>query len=663
MKRHITSICAQILIAAILIAGSIVRTSAQSEAPKPGFRATVGKSKAALSYARKYEKEGVAIDLTIDSLPNEMGRNNGLVHSANALVTFRLTDVRTGQPLTGLHPAAWLDANASGRVPVESECKDKVRTYAGGLLSARADLDLNSYLMLTLNHDNTITFINPQVSFSKTKLESIIELPGRGVDWVLSSDKNSLYVTLPEQSAVAIVSTITKKLTATLPMGEKTKPVRLALEPGGRNVWVGLDGTESVVAIDTASNKVAGIVPAGAGLHNIAFAPDGRFAYVTNSGADTVSVINTKSFEKVADLKVGKTPVPVAYSSASRMIYVSAINGDTISVIDPAKQEIVATVPSKRGVVAMRFEPKGRFGFLVNQVDSTVSILDAATNTILNSVAVVSQPDQVVFTSGYAYIRGTASEKITLLDLTLAGKEKISPVEITAGRLPPNNLPQEIGVSDMIIPTPEGNAVMIANGPDQMIYYYVEGMMAPMGTFTNYKRRPQALLMLDRSLSEKEPGVYSTLIKLPPAGHYDVPFLLNQPLVINCFQLDIAESPEDVKSVEDSIAVEFLFKDKQLALTEANSLRIKLTDLTTKKPIAGLKDVQVLVFEPPGIWQQRQLASEVEPGVYEIMQTFPESAAYRVMLSIASRGKSFADLPSAAVSVNATAPTEEKNPD
>jgi hypothetical protein len=270
----------------------------------------------------------------------------------------------------------------------------------------------------------------------------------------------------------------------------------------------------------------------------------------------------------------------------------------------------------------------------------------------------------VVFTSGYAYIRGTASEKITLLDLTLAGQGKISPVEITAGRLPPNDLPQEIGVSDMIIPTPEGNAVMIANGPDQMLYYYVEGMMAPMGTFSNYKRRPQALLLLDRSLSEKEPGVYSTHIKLPSAGRYDVPFFLNQPQVINCFQLEVAQSPEDANgAAQDSIAVEFLFKDKTLAPTGANSLRIKLTDTTSKKPIAGLKDVQVLVFQPPGIWQQRQFASEVEPGVYEIMQTFPESAAYRVMLSIASRGKTFAELPSAFVSVKDAAPADEKNPD
>jgi 40-residue YVTN family beta-propeller repeat len=665
MKRFIHTMAAQILLAAMLIQASVLTTSAQSDVPKPGARATVGKAGGArknipVSLVQKFEKEGVAIQLSLQSLPDEMGRNNGLIHGADAIATFRLTDARTGQPLTGLHPAAWFNTNPTGRAPNEAECQDKIRTFSGGLLSTRADVDLNNYLLLTLNHDRTITFINPQVSFSKTKLESIIELPGTGVDWALSDNKNSLYVTLPEQSAVAVINTITKKLVSTLSIGEKTKPMRLALEPGGRNVWVGLDGSASVAAIDTASNKLAAIVEAGAGLHNIAFTADGRFAYVTNSDADTVSVIDIKKFVKVADIKVGKTPVPVAYSSASGLIYVAAINGESISAIDPAKQQVVATIPVKRGVVALRFEPKGRFGFVVNQVASTVSVLDSATNTINGETAVVKQPDQVVFTPGYAYLRGTDSEKISLIDLTLAATGKLSPVEVTAGRLPPSKMPQEIGVSDMIVPTPEGNAVMIANAPDQMIYYYVEGMMAPMGTLTNYKRRPLALLLLDRSLSETEPGVYSTLIKLPRAGHYDVPFFLSQPRVVNCFQVDIAESPDGAKNpANSSIAVEFLFKGKQFKPLEEVPLRIKLTDSITKQPIAGLKDVQVLVFEPPGIWQQRQFASEVEPGVYEITQGFPHAGAFRVMLNISSRAVSFADLPSVMVAVENAAQAGE----
>jgi hypothetical protein len=213
----------------------------------------------------------------------------------------------------------------------------------------------------------------------------------------------------------------------------------------------------------------------------------------------------------------------------------------------------------------------------------------------------------------------------------------------------------------MIAPTPEGNAVMIANTPDQMIYYYVEGMMAPMGTFSNYKRRPHALLLVDRSLAEVAPGTYSTTIKLTQAGRFDVPFLINQPRIVTCFELEVAGSPEGEKNrTGATIALEALFKDRQFKPQDTIALRFKISDPVTKQPITGLTDVQVLIFEPPGIWQQRQFANEAEPGVYEIRQAFPREGLYNVMVSVSSRGTSYADLPFTTVRVLNNPPPEDQ---
>jgi YVTN family beta-propeller protein len=605
-------------------------------------------------FTQRFEKDGIVIDFSVKALPSEKGTTVGLVSGANAVASFRLTDARTGQPITGLHPAAWISARKSETATNEAACKDKIRLFTGGLMSVRADIDLNTYLLLTLNHDNTVTFTNPQISFSVTKLESIIELPGPGADWALSQNKEFLYVTLPEQAAIGVINTVTRKLVSTIPTGEKSLPMRIALQPDGRFAWVGLDGSAHVAVLDTSSHKLVATIKAGAGLHNIAFTPASRTAYVTNSAADTVSVIDAKMLTHISDIKVGKTPVPVAYSSASKQIYVATINGATIEVIDPAKQRLVKTIPVRRGNVALRFEPKGRFAFVVNQVESKVFVLDSATGETVGEAQVVKEPDQVVFTPRYAYVRGTQSEKISLIELGQVESGKITPVDVTAGRQSPGSAPQEIGVADMIAPTPEGNAVMVANAPDQMLYYYVEGMMAPMGTFSNYKRRPRALLVLNRSLTETEPGVYATPIKLTGAGRYDVPVIIDQPRLVNCFQLEVAPSPEGEDSRErSSITVEHLFIDKRFKAQEETSLRFRITDTSTKQPIGGLTDVQVLVFEPPGIWQQRQWAKEVERGVYEVMQTFPREGEYKVMVRVSSRGTSYSDLPFANLVVTA----------
>ena len=629
---------------------------------KPASEKKAEAARAPVSVSQRFEKEGVVVNFSTQSRPTEKGKMEGLVAGTDAVVTFHVQDARTGQPITGLHPNAWINERKSEQPPTEAECRDRIRSFMGGLLSTRADIDLNSYQLFTLNHDNTVTVINPQVAFSKTKLESIITLPGPGADWALSQNKEFLYLTLPEQSAIGVINTITRKLVTTIAVGERTKPMRIALQPDGRYVWVGLDGSPQVAVIDTASNKLAATVEVGAGLHNIAFTSDSLMAFVTNSAADTVSVIDTKKLSKTAEISVGKTPVPVAYSSASRLIYVAAINGGSVSAIDPAKQRVVSTIPTKRGVVALRFEPTGRFAFLVNQVESTVSVLDASTNSITGTTEVVKGPDQVAFTARYAYIRGTGSEKFSLIETSKLGQGKLTAVDVVAGRQPASALPAEIGVADMIAPTPEGNAAMIANAPDQMIYYYVEGMMAPMGTFTNYKRRPHALLLVDRSLSEVAPGMYSTTIKLTRGGRFEVPLLIGQPRIVNCFELEVAESPEGEKNrTGATIALEPLFKDRQFKPQDTVALRFKISDPVTKLPITGLIDAQVLVFEPPGIWQQRQFAKETEPGVYEVRQVFPREGVYNVMVSVSSRGTSYADLPFTAVRVlNNPQPEDQK---
>ena len=642
---------APLLALAVVSAGS---AGAQVAEPGAAGKSAATAPKPPASITQRTEKEGVAVQFSLVATPGDKGKPAGLVAGADAVATFRVTEARTGQPVVGLHPNAWFSMRPSSAVEVagDAQCRDKIRTFMGGLLSARPDLDLNSYLLLTLNHDRTLTFTNPQASFSKTKLESIVVLPANGAGFVLSKDGERLYVTLPEQSAVVVINTITRKITDTVNLGGQGKPMRIALEPDGSHVWVGLDDAPLVAVIDTATNKLSRTIGVGAGLHNIAFTGDSRFAYVTNSAADSVSAIETRTLTKVSDIAVGKTPVPVAYSAASGLVYVASINGGSVAAIDPAKRQLAATIPLSRGVVALAFEPRGRFALAVNQVDSAVSVIDAAANKVVGTTAVVKSPDQVTFTNRYAYVRGTASEKFSLIELDSLGSGKVSALDVTAGQKPPSALPEELGVAGMIVPTPEGNSVMIANAPDMMIYFYVEGMMAPMGTLSNYKRRPRGILLLDRSLKEIAPGTYAAPVKLPRAGSFDVPVLIDSPRIVHCFRADVGESP-DAPSTEKraSITVSASFAGLEFKPGAGVPLKFKITDSASKQPVAGLQDVQVLVFEPPGVWQQRQWAKEVSAGEYEVTQVFPRAGVYNVMVRVASRGVAFADLPFTRVSV------------
>ena len=67
-----------------------------------------------------------------------------------------------------------------------------------------------------------------------------------------------------------------------------------------------------------------------------------------------------------------------------------------------------------------------------------------------------------------------------------------------------------------------------------------------------------------------------------------------------------------------------------LRVGETYHLRFKLTDPETGQPVPALKDVMVLTFLAPGIWQKRQWAKPLENGLYEAEFTVPQPGAYYI---------------------------------
>ena len=585
----------------------------------------------------------VDIEFTLSGHSNDKEEASEVTAGTDARATLHLRDLRTGQPLTGVHPKAWMALRRSEMVAGETTCADKVKGFLSGNLSARADVDFNSSLLVVLNHDKTISIINPQIAMSRTKLESMIQLPGVGADWVLAHDKNHLYVTMPDQAAVAVIDTSTRKIERQIPTGAEGQPRRIALHPNGRHVWIGLDGSTFVGVIDTDTNELKAKVPVGRGLHSMMFTPDRKYMLVTNSEQDSVSIVDTATLKPIREISVGKTPVAVATSQVSGHGYVALLNDSRVAVLDMEKQEILSIISTKAGTTVLQMEPEGRFLFALNQRAHAVSVIDTTTNEIVATSPVVKEPDQISFTRQFAYIRGLGSEKVSLIELGELRKGRLVPVEVQIGQSAPEALPDQIGVAAMMVPAPEGHGMMIASAPDKTIYYYMEGMMVPMGTFQTYQRFPRALMVLDRSLTETTPGTYSATVRLAKeAGRFDVPVFIDHPRVVSCLQVAVTASSESAtKHGERELDIEPLFTSQAIAPGPPTSLQFRVTDTKSKQPVNGLTDLQVLIFQPPGTWQHRSWGRDVGNGVYEVTQQFPRNGMYRVMVRVPSKGVKF----------------------
>lgn len=596
-----------------------------------------------------FKDGGVSLRL---SFRNSAKHQETMADPAIGLV-LSIVDSRTGQGVTNLRPKAWLSLRRSEQVATETSCEAKVRSFASGQLATRADVDLNSYFLLTLNQDKTVAFINPQVS-SSSKLEGIVQLPEQGLDWVLTKDGKWLYVTMPDASSVALIDTTNHSLVTMIATGTGSKPTRIALAPDEQSVWVGLDGLPTVAVIARGENPKVSIVNVGEGLHQISFTPDGLFAVVTNTAANTVSVINSSNLKKLGDIKVDNTPLKAAWVAKAERFYVVSVNDSSISVVDPVKLVVDTQIEVGRGAVDIAPDPQGRYAWVVNQLDAKTYVIDSATNTKIAFANTTTEPDQIAFTADYAYVRSLGSEKFALINrkqleklLAHSGEQngklaELSVTQIQAGEKPPSALPDSIGVAAMIAPVPEQNGVMIASAPGKTIYYYVEGMMVAMGTLDNYRRIPRALMILDRSLKETAPGIFEAPVTIEKTGNYDVAVMLDQPRIIHCFTAKFDGNPTEPKQKEQTkVKLELLpLKVQSLANTET-LLSFKLLDAASGKPISGIQDARLLAFEPPGLWQKREWLQEAGEGIYQATVIFPHKGSFNLLVEAKSQGLEF----------------------
>jgi len=593
------------------------------------------------SATQKLVEQGIAIEFSVAPQSPNATRPKA---AEDTSIKFKVTDTTTGTPVKGLSLSAWLSLREGATPPDAQQCREKIQSYLTGSMRSRPDVDLNSYYILALNKSPDISVIDPLLGFGGSKLLTLIMMRSPGEDWVLTKDGEKLFVTLPLVNQVAVIDT--RSWVVKTYIDTAAKPTTITLQPDQKYVWIGHEGTQpaasGVTVIDTGTLKVAAQFPTGAGRHEILVSGDNRFAFVSNSEGKTVSIVDVQTLSKISDVKVGSNPVSLALSELSKALYAVSETDGVVAVIDE-KGQLLTRIKVKPGAQMLRFAPGGRYGFVLNKKENTVSIFDAASNRLLHDVKVGKAPDQLTFSDTFAFIRSLETESINMIRLATVGTE-IDITEFPGGQAIPAKGSTPVR-ADSIVLAPEGNAVILANPVDQTLYYYQEGMAAPMGNFQNYRREPLAVKIVDRSLRETAPGVYSTVVKLPASGSYDVAFLTDSPRVAHCFETTADPNPKLKEAPPIALRIEHESHEKPVQAGEDFALRFKLIETKTNKVKDDLPDVRVLTFLASGAWQRRDIAKSIGNGRYEINLNLPETGVYIILVESGSMGVRYKDMP------------------
>jgi YVTN family beta-propeller protein len=634
--RFLSKLAAATLAAAALVAPLTLLVLLEAHAAQsPGPTGTPNRAatRKPEPFSKRIVQGGLTVDLQVDHQDSRKNDAGEFLEGEDVTVSFKIQDSSTGSDISGLNPAVWMTLVRKSEQKSAKTCTERVQALLGGGLLARAELDLNVYHVLALNADPTITVVDPLFGYGSTKLLALIQLKSAGRDWVITSDQEKLFVSMPASNQVAVINTKSWSVATNIDVGPA--PARLALQPDEAYLWISCEANaqSSIAVFGVREMRTVARFPTDRGPHEIAFSDDSRYAFVSNREAGTVSVIDVAKLAKIRDIPLGSKPSSIAFSKLAQAVYVSSVDG-TISAISSPKHEVIARIKAAPGLGQIKFAPGDRIGFALNAATDAIYVIDAALNRIVGEAKSQKTPDQLAFSSKLAYVRHRDSEIVLMIPLSEVGKEgKPVPVVDFPGGQNPLGKTSNPSLADAIVPAAEDNAVLVANPADKTIYYYQEGMAAPMGNFSNYGHEPRAVMIVDRSLRERRPGTYLSTARLPHAGQYKVVIFINSPRLLECIDFKIEQDAEQAEVIPPRI--EAVTTPPSISPGIETQLKFRITDSVTGKPITGLKDVLALTFAV-GVWQDRRFAEHVGEGVYSLTISPPAPGIYNVYLSCAS---------------------------
>ncbi len=560
-----------------------------------------------------------------------------VVAGRQARAILKITDSKSGLPVSGQPVAGWMMLRRNSQVAAELSCKAKAKMFTQGRVTARADVDLNASKLLILNRDGTIGIANPKVDFTITQLESVIPLPGVPADWAMAADLQTLLVSLPIYSSVAVVDTHKRQITGLIELAKGTLPTQLQPLPDGR-VAIFLSGTASVTIAGVDGTQPAAPVAVGKGP--VTMTPGGDDTLFVATADGNLMAIDLKTGKTLASTKIPTGEPSLAWSPQSKRLYATATDSGEIAVLDPVTLTTLHRIAVTPGVFTMVMEPEGRYLLALNRTTSKLLLFDSQTDTISAEKSVARSPVEIGFSHEYAYIRGLEGDYFSVVELAELRSGRIIPVHVQSAARPVVKR-EALARAKLIVPY--GHGVLVGNVDEAVAYYYMEGMNSPMGTVKTYGPNVQGLMALDRGFRQTAPGVFETTTVLPHGGTYDIPIAIDSPDFVTCFTAEAQAAPR-IETAETRAAIRVESESvPNFSAKMPGRVLFRIVNNETNKPAVGLKDVRLLAFSSSGTWQVRKLAVEVGDGRYTSEWIFPRSGRYGLSVEVASHDLHFAD--------------------
>jgi DNA-binding beta-propeller fold protein YncE len=194
-------------------------------------------------------------------------------------------------------------------------------------------------------------------------------------------------------------------------------PYQIGFSPNGRFFTVTGLARNQVDVYDGASFTLLKRFPIASMPSHLAYSPDSSMVYVSLQGSDSLMAIDLTHLSVLWVKPVGKTPAGVLWHDDH--VLVADMGADYVAEVDPVDGSVIRHIVTGRGAHQLFLSPDRRIIWVNNRVAGTTVALDAKTLSLIRSYSIPGGPDDIDFApDGKLWITRRFAEKVAVLDPT-----------------------------------------------------------------------------------------------------------------------------------------------------------------------------------------------------------------------------------------------------
>ena len=162
--------------------------------------------------------------------------------------------------------------------------------------------------------------------------------------------------------------------------------------------------SNTVSVIDPSENKLLGVIRLGDPVpgalsplykgqllvHGLGYSPDSKTLAVVSVGSNSVTLIDTATNKVKGVLYVGRSPHEAFFTPNGHELWVTVRGENYVSVIDPAPMKETRRIELANGPGMTMFGPDGKYAFVCSSFTPELAVIDVASHKIIKRIPQVS---------------------------------------------------------------------------------------------------------------------------------------------------------------------------------------------------------------------------------------------------------------------------------